>query len=166
MTGWLAELSPPKGLSARPWGVHSLSASRDRRPSRLGPIAFDEARAERGESRVSNKHWIDRGWVWALIWPLFFAAPTTINAFSVLSEAAQRGFAVKPWEPFAWEYTSLAASLAAVTPFTLILSSVWPARPWWRFIAPWAAATALHPASRRPHGAGAQGDLHRYWRSL
>lgn len=93
---------------------------------------------------VSKARWLDGPWIWAALWTLFFAAPTTINAFSVLSDAARRGWAVRVWEPFVWEYTSLLASLVAVIPFTRLMVLGWRARPRWRWIFLWGAAPVLY----------------------
>lgn len=93
---------------------------------------------------ISTWRWLERRWIWAIVWPLFFGAPTTINAFSVLSESVQRGWSVQTWEPFAWEYTSLIGSLVAVIPFTAILTWAWPSRSWRRLLMFWLVAASLY----------------------
>lgn len=43
---------------------------------------------------------------WALVWLGFAFLPTTINAFSLLTEYDRTNRAIAAWEPFLWEYSS------------------------------------------------------------
>lgn len=92
------------------------------------------------------KDWIARRWIWAAVWPLFFVLPTTVNALSAVTEAGRRGWPLKPWEPFAWEYTSLLASLIAAAPFTSLVVSGWRTREFKLVVGVWVGAAMLYSA--------------------
>jgi len=51
---------------------------------------------------------------WGLFWVAFFLVPTTVTAFSELTEAERAGRDLAAWKPFVWEYTSATGSLLTI----------------------------------------------------
>lgn len=57
-----------------------------------------------------------------IVWPTLFGVSTTLNALNTWQEARRNGLPFQAWEPFAWEYTSLAGDLVGVTLALLLLN--------------------------------------------
>jgi hypothetical protein len=67
----------------------------------------------------------------ALAFILLLAAACTINALSILDDAARNGVALPRWEPFGLEYSSLAGSVIAL-PIVLLAERLAFGRHWLR----------------------------------
>jgi hypothetical protein len=66
-----------------------------------------------------------------LVIALFLALVDTINVFTALNDAVQRGFRLAPWEPICWEATSGVSTLLACGIVYAALTRVPPGRTRW-----------------------------------
>ena len=93
----------------------------------------------RGTSALSR-----RGAVRAfLVIAVFTVAVDTINVFTALNDAAQRGFRLAPWEPICWEATSGLATLVACGLVYAALRLATPGRTRWPVLLAVHAAASL-----------------------